>query len=158
MNSTARMIILSPSEKGSRQLLIMERFRRDEKTGEMLHYYSIPGGHIEPDEMPEAAACRELQEEMSVEVQPKKLVAISHTRDGGAHYFFWAEYHDNTIRLASDSPEQRHSSDDNRFIPRWVEINQESLALLHPVFQRLAPLIRQLADGKIPKGVAEHRE
>ncbi len=38
------------------------------------HFWALPGGHIEPDESPHAAACREMLEETGVRVEPIRLL------------------------------------------------------------------------------------
>jgi 8-oxo-dGTP diphosphatase len=40
-----------------------------------LHYYTFPGGHVEPGEMPEQAAVREAKEELGLDVSIKRLLA-----------------------------------------------------------------------------------
>lgn len=156
-HSTARVILI---EKRAQvlQLLVMERFRYDTETNQMLHYYSIPGGHIESQETPEQTAVREIAEEMALQIDIGPLVAINHTKDGAQHYFYTAKRVSGEPTLPADSPEALDHTPDNRFIPHWVELNDESLANLHGVFRHLSPLILQLAAHKLPAAPLEHFE
>jgi 8-oxo-dGTP diphosphatase len=48
-------------------------------------FYSVPGGYLHRDERPEAAAVRELREEVGVEARPEQLVLaldLTHDWDG----------------------------------------------------------------------------
>lgn len=147
---TARVIVIRDF-KGEKQLLVMERHRRDDATGRLLHYYSIPGGHIEASETPEAAVLREIDEEMNIIIKLGPPLAVVPEKDGGKHYYFVAKYISGEPYLSKDSPEVLQQTPDNRFMPQWVPLNEETFSLLHPVYQKLVPRILETAKGEIQK-------
>lgn len=82
-------------------------------------YWALPGGHIDADEMPEAAARRELFEETGVEVEGLELVGVyaAPGRDPRGRYVTWAyaarfEY----------LPELK--AGDDAAAARWVPVSQ----------------------------------
>jgi 8-oxo-dGTP pyrophosphatase MutT (NUDIX family) len=64
MSHRAAVILI---EKG--QIALIERHRHG------LHYFTFPGGHVEPGEIPEQAAIRETEEELGLQVIIKRLLA-----------------------------------------------------------------------------------
>ena len=58
-------IVLLQDEK----IALIERHRAG------LHYFTFPGGHVEPGEMPEQAAVRETKEELGLDVSIQRLLA-----------------------------------------------------------------------------------
>jgi ubiquinone/menaquinone biosynthesis C-methylase UbiE/ADP-ribose pyrophosphatase YjhB (NUDIX family) len=59
--------------------------------GEEKHYWRIPGGGIEPDETPEQAARRELQEELGLEVNLQRLFGPYWRPHDKGEWYFLAE-------------------------------------------------------------------
>jgi len=51
------------------QIALIERHRQG------LHYFTFPGGHVDPGETPEQAAVRETAEELGLQVVVKRLLA-----------------------------------------------------------------------------------
>jgi 8-oxo-dGTP pyrophosphatase MutT (NUDIX family) len=51
------------------QVALIERHRQG------LHYFTFPGGHMDPGEAPEQAAVRETEEELGLQVVVKRLLA-----------------------------------------------------------------------------------
>lgn len=107
---TARGLIVRDDE-----VLLMERFRDN------LHYFSIPGGQIEPGESSPEAVLRELAEETSLLVNLKKQV-LRMEESVAAHDVYLCEYLGGEAQLAPDAPEQNYGPD-NVFIPRWIKIS-----------------------------------
>lgn len=134
--------------KGNR-ILVMERWRRDEATGEISHYFSIPGGGIEEGETPEEAAVREIWEEMRVDAELGPMVATTST-PRGKRYYFLGYYKSGTALLHPKSPEAQQNDPGNRFKPRWLPVGELNEGNCHPDYQRLIPLIRDMHAGNIP--------
>ncbi len=121
------------------KLLLMERWRSG------LHYFSIPGGGIEPGETPQQTAAREIAEETSLQVKVKQQVL--EMRDGEfSHKIYLCEYVSGEPHLPDDAPEAGYGPK-NRFKPGWVPLEQlPKLPFIYwqPLQQ---PLIDGLADG-----------
>lgn len=142
---TARAFVIKDGK-----VLLMERWRHD--GDRQLHYFSIPGGGIEPGESPEAAAERELYEEMLVRITLTKLVATQLEHDR-THYYFLAELLEGDPHLNPDSEEAaRQTIDDNRYQPRWLSATEltETDTQLFPTYQPLHQLLDDLLRGQIP--------
>jgi 8-oxo-dGTP diphosphatase len=52
-----------------------------------LHYFTCPGGHVEPGEAPEQAAVREAREELGLEVSIQRLLAEIWWHDRPQYYY-----------------------------------------------------------------------
>lgn len=132
---TGRMIVL---HKG--RILLMERWF------EGNHYFSVPGGGVESGETPNQAAIRELQEEMGVEaeiVRQVYRVAIGKH----VHHIFLGKYISGEPQLQPGSPEAGEPAALNRFLPRWVPV-EEVAALPFVYWQPLKPhLVHDLRAG-----------
>lgn len=132
------------------QLLVMERWRRDAKTGSMLHYFSIPGGKIEAGETPIAAVQRELGEETGMKAEISKEAGSIRMQNGRTHHFFIGSYISGEPHLPADSEEAQRRSSDNDFLPRWCSLDELTDDVFHPVYRQILPLVRELAAGNVP--------
>jgi 8-oxo-dGTP diphosphatase len=148
VRNTARAVVHKDGK-----VLIMERWRRD-KAGELLHYYSIPGGGIEPGETGEQAVVREMHEEMNIVVEPIRLIADYEQPDGCHHFYYWCEFVSGEPQLRSDSEEAIAQNSDNRYKPQWIateQVNAESVHFEYASFARhLAEVIKN--NGFMPDG------
>ncbi len=63
------------------QIALIERHRGGQ------HYFTFPGGHVEPGETPEQAALRETKEELGIEVIIQRLVAEIWWHDRPQYYY-----------------------------------------------------------------------
>lgn len=140
---TARGIILHDN-----QLLLIERWRGN------LHYFSIPGGGIEPGETPEQTVVREVAEETSCVVTVDRLLYVLTTDGGSRHHIFLCSYKSGTPHLPESSPENRNAKPNNRFSPLWRDVAalpQTPFLVWKPVAARL---IRDLHAGFDPDVVS----
>lgn len=130
LKNTARGIVVHDG-----QILLMERWRG------RLHYFSIPGGGIEPGETPEQTVAREILEETSIQVKVQRQVL--EMRDGEfTHKIYLCEYMTGEPKLPSDAPEASYGPD-NLFKPRWMPIEK----LTELAFIYWQPLQQSLIDG-----------
>jgi 8-oxo-dGTP pyrophosphatase MutT (NUDIX family) len=137
---TARGIVVHDGK-----LLLMERWRGD------LHYFSIPGGGIEPGETPELTVVRELIEETTVIVTVDRPVLEMHAGDV-IHQVFLCSYVSGEPALLDTAPEAQHGPE-NRFEPRWVNLGdlpETPFVYWQPLKEKL---IAGLRDG-FPEAVA----
>jgi mutator protein MutT len=63
------------------QIVLIERHRAGQ------HYFTFPGGHVEPGETPEQAAVREAKEELGVDVTIQRLLAEIWWHDRPQYYY-----------------------------------------------------------------------
>jgi 8-oxo-dGTP diphosphatase len=66
------------------QVALIERHRQGQ------HYFTFPGGHIDPGETPEQAAVREVQEELGLQVVIQRLLAQAWWQ-GKPQYYYLVE-------------------------------------------------------------------
>lgn len=111
LKNTARGIVVHDGK-----LLLMERWRDE------LHYFSIPGGGIEPGETPEETVVREIAEETTVTVKVQRQVLEMHDR-GYIHKIYLCEYVSGEPHLLHHAPEANYGAD-NRFKPCWVPLSK----------------------------------
>ena len=135
---TARGIVVHDNK-----LLLMERWRLYEQ--QKLHYFSIPGGGIEPGETPEQTVVREIEEETMIAVRVRHRVLEMHDGDS-VHAIYLCEYISGEPALAPHAPEAIHG-DDNRFKPGWVPVAKLSDIPLTYWEPLRSPLIEGLKNG-----------
>ena len=76
MSHRAAIILLKDNK-----IALIERHRLG------LHYFTFPGGHVEPGETPEKAAVREAKEELGLEVTIQRLLAKIWWHDQPQFYY-----------------------------------------------------------------------
>lgn len=136
LRHTARGIILHDG-----QLLLIERWRAGR------HYFSVPGGGIEPGETPEQTVVRELAEETGCRIELGRQLYLLRLDDGTEHHIFQCDYLSGEPHLPADSPEAQVGDPDNRFQPGWLPIGDLATApflVWQPIKQRL---LKDLQSG-----------
>lgn len=63
------------------QIALIERHRQGQ------HYFTFPGGHVEPGETPEQTAVREAEEELGLRVIIQRLLAVIHWHAQPQYYY-----------------------------------------------------------------------
>lgn len=138
---TSRGIILKDDK-----ILLMERWRPGK------HYFSFPGGGIEPGETSEQTVLREILEETGCVATIERQL-YTFRLDDQEHAFFLCRYESGEPHLPEDSPEARQQNPDNRFKPGWVKLTELSgltFLVWEPVHRRL---VQDLATGFSPDAV-----
>lgn len=129
-------------------ILTFLRGRRDRTTGDMLSYYSFPGGEVNDDESIEQAAIRETKEEMGVEIVLGPKLAVLDI-DGFINHAFSARITNGTPKLPLESEEVMYSSKYNTYEVRWVpvsELTEDNLLY----YAQFLPTIQALTRGEVP--------
>lgn len=138
---SARVLIIRDGK-----LLTFRRCRHSRKTGEWIEYYSIPGGGMDEGEAPEAAAIRELKEEMGIDIEIGPLLAHRLARHF-EHFIYEARIVNGEPELQADSEEALTMHEGNRFEVEWVPVPALSRDNLRYYSDYLG-LIQRLAAGK----------
>ena len=134
--------LLFYNDSGKYYLLLLERSKQ------LFHgMEDLPGGKLEPDELPIPGLMREIKEETQIDVDKHYLFYATHEWEGpdGTHYFeyFYCAFVDtNTVIPNPDE----HSN----FI--WVELEQIKHTKIHPKIKEL--ILANL--GKIKAMIAEN--
>ena len=116
------------------QIALIERYRADQ------HYFTFPGGHVEPGETPEQAAVRETKEELGLDVTIRRLVAEIWWHKRPQYYYLVAAVGGD---FGTGTGEEMHNPLPERgsYHPTWVSV-RDLLDL--PVLPRsLAKIVMQ---------------
>lgn len=140
---SSRVIIIREGK-----VLVFHRKRYSRMTGEWIEYYSIPGGGIDKGETAEAAAVRELKEEMGIDIRLGMHVARS-VGPRFEHQIFIGDIMSGEPYFVQDSEEAATSSEHNQFVVEWVDVDSLTPEKLR-YYGHYCELIKQLAQGEIP--------
>jgi 8-oxo-dGTP diphosphatase len=112
LSVTARGIIVHGTD-----ILLIERFR------DGMHYFSIPGGHVEANETTEQTVVREVLEETTISSVVE--YPIFELRDATArHVIYLCKYIDGVPTLPPDAEETIRTLQKNIYVPKWVAIRE----------------------------------
>lgn len=149
MRKCARAIIFDEQNR----LLVFERERQPGFLHKIDHYYSIPGGGMDPGETPEQAVVRELQEEMLVDIAPERL--LIHQVDEPSlreNFYFLARIISGTPTFNLESEEALYKSflRKNTYKVAWAHPDDPLLAY-HASYEQIGKELKKwLRDGQLP--------
>lgn len=88
-----------------------------------LHYFTFPGGHVEPGETPEQAAVRETWEELGLKISIRRLVAEIwwHAKP---QYYYLVEAVSGEFGTGLGEEMQRPKPERGTYLPVWVPIGK----------------------------------
>jgi 8-oxo-dGTP diphosphatase len=97
------------------QIALIERQRDGQ------HYFTFPGGHVEPGETPEQAAIRETKEELGIDVTIQRLAAVIWWHDRPQYYYLVEAAGGD---FGTGTGEEMHNPLPERgtYLPTWVAI------------------------------------
>ncbi len=113
------------------QIALIERHRADQ------HYFTFPGGHVEPGETPEQAAIRETKEELGIDVTIQRLAAVIwwHERP---QYYYLAEAVGGDFGTGTGEEMHNPHPEQGTYLPTWVTVaNMLDLPVLPRSLARL---------------------
>lgn len=145
MRKCARAIIFDEQNR----LLVFERERQNGPFQKTHHYYSIPGGGMEPDETPEQAVVRELHEEMLVNIAVDRYLGHQVDEpDQREHFYFLAHIISGTPIFNPSSEEAMGWSllGKNTYKVAWVELDDQLLSY-NEVYGQAARQIKEWRDN-----------
>lgn len=144
MNARAAVILI---EDG--RVALIERHRQG------LHYFTFPGGHLDPGETPEQAAVREAWEELGLQVTLGRLLATGHWQ-GQEQYYFLAQAAGGLFGTGTGEELHRPRPERGSYTPVWLPLTE---LLTHPVLPRpLAELVVRSPEAGWPDPAPELRE
>jgi 8-oxo-dGTP diphosphatase len=108
------------------QILLIFRRKQDKE------YYVFPGGRVESDEVAEKAVVREVMEETNVSVLAGKLFCRIIDPNNEEHIFYLCRYLEGFPSF-KNSEEEKRSSPDNYYEPKWISLKDLSKLLLYPL-------------------------
>jgi 8-oxo-dGTP diphosphatase len=108
------------------QVALIERHRQG------LHYFTFPGGHVDPGETPEHAAVRETEEELGLKVEIRKLLAEIWWHDK-PQYYYLAENLEGVFGTGQGKEMLNPLPEKGTYQPVWMPLGE---LLEHPVRPR----------------------
>lgn len=110
-----------------------------------LHYFTIPGGHIEAGETPEAAAVREAEEELGLKVAIRKLV-VEGNYHGSPQYYYLVDAIEGMFGAGTGEEMNHVNPEKGTYQPVWMPVSQLLDQPIRP--RRIAELlVRFVKEG-----------
>jgi mutator protein MutT len=101
------------------KLLVIHRINKGDE------YWVFPGGGIEAGETPEQTTVREIDEETTITVVPKKLIYHITWDTGEENFFHLCEYVSGEPQLRADSEEfEQMKGGEQVYEPVWIDIDE----------------------------------
>jgi 8-oxo-dGTP diphosphatase len=123
------------------QIALVERHR------DGLHYFTFPGGHVEPGETPEQAALRETEEELGLQVIIQRLLAVIWWREK-PQYYYLVESSGGTFGTGTGDEMHHPSPERGTYKPVWISL--KNLPNLPVLPHSLAQIIIEAQTGGWP--------
>jgi 8-oxo-dGTP diphosphatase len=136
MSYRAAVVILQDDK-----IALIERHRAG------LHYFTCPGGHVEPGETPESAAVREAKEELGLDVSIQRLLAEIWWHDRPQFYYL-AESVGGNFGTGTGEEMQKPHPKKGTYQPVWVPV--EDLPDLPVLPHRFAEMIVKAGSAGWP--------
>lgn len=123
------------------QIALVERHRADQ------HYFTFPGGHVEPGETPEQAAVRETREELGLDVTIQRLLAEIWWH-GRPQYYYLVEATGGDFGTGTGEEMHNPTPEKGSYHPTWIPVRD---LLNLPVLPRtLARMVVRAQTGGWP--------
>jgi 8-oxo-dGTP pyrophosphatase MutT (NUDIX family) len=110
-----------------------------------LHYFTFPGGHIEPGETPEAAAIRETEEELGLQVVIRRLAVVADWQ-GRSQYYFLVDAVGGTFGAGTGEEMTHPKPEKGTYQPVWVPVAQLPGLPVKPT-EMAELLVRYMQEG-----------
>lgn len=128
------------------KVLLFKRRRYQPLRLKWRQYYSIPGGGVLIGEQPAAAARRELKEELGLDVELDKEVAVVENRSY-EHHLFSGQIINGRPQWQLDAEENHYVSKFNSYEVVWLPVRQLTAKNL-AYYAGFLPTIQRLANHK----------
>ncbi len=109
------------------QIALVERHRQD------LHYFTFPGGHVDPGETPEVTAIRETEEELGLQVVIERLIAEVWWQ-GSPQFYYLVKAIGGAFGTGSGEELTHPEPTKGTYTPMWMPLGE---LLTQPVLPRL---------------------
>ena len=106
-------IILLQDDK----IALIERHRGN------LHYFTFPGGHVEPGETPKQAAVRETSEELGIDINIQRLIAEAWWH-GKPQYYYLVEKLGGQFGTGTGEEIHNPLPERGSYVPVWVPVQE----------------------------------
>lgn len=107
-------------------ILLMERRKYDK------NFFVIPGGGVKDDESIKEAVSREIKEETTLIVKPKRLLYQLHQISHSKNYIYLCSYISGIPQLGDFNEKEEMEKGGNWYKPQWVSLKKLPSLLLYP--------------------------